>query len=173
MNAHVGRQGFTLTEIMVALAVGAAVLIIILFSFSSLSSSLAATGHYRDMHRDIRHAMDVLKRDLVRGVGVSQCVPSNTLELVITEFGSSATASVVYSLQSNILYRTENSDPAEELAERVHEVSFALYDMSGAATTSAADAYFVEVEIAMQTQGVRDTYADRLQARVRLRSKGL
>lgn len=165
------RRGFTLVEMMVALSVGTTVLILVLSSFRSLSTSLAATGHYRDMHHDVRHAMDIMQKDITRGSGVSQCFTTNLLAMT-TLSGSSSSAAVVYHLTSNVLFRTEGS-ATNVLAVGVSGLSFTLYDVSGDATADPAAAYFVGVNMSMQTHGVRDTYADALQTRIRMRAKGL
>jgi prepilin-type N-terminal cleavage/methylation domain-containing protein len=169
------KRGFTLVEMMVALTVGAAVTIVILASFGSLSTSLKATEHYRNMHHDVRHAMDVMRQDIIRGSGVSACVSSNHL-VMTTEVSGAGTVSVVYDYNqsSNSLSRTENSGPSVTLATGVvDKVTFTLYDASGVMTTDPASAYFVGVKMEMKKQGVRDTYVDELQIRNRMRAKGL
>lgn len=167
------KQGFTLVEMMVALTVGAAVMILILSSFRSLSTSMAATEHYKDMHHDVRHAMDVMQRDITSGSGVSQCIASNKLTLNTTGFGSTGSVAVVYNLSNNVLSRTAGAGLAQTLATGVSKVTFALYDASGAITADSADAYFVGVDMEIKTQGVRNTYMDKLQIRNRMRVKGL
>jgi hypothetical protein len=59
------------------------------------------------------------------------------------------------------------------LASGVDRVTFTLYDASGALISDPADAYFVGVEMALETQGVRNSYSDKLQMRSRMRAKGL
>ncbi len=166
------KRGFTLVEMMVALTVGSLVMILILVSFSSLSTSLKATENYRNMHHDVRHAMDVIEQDITRGTGVSACVSSNRLAMT-TEVSGTNTVSVVYNLSSNSLLRTENPGSTNTLATGVDTITFTLYDASGAVTTDPASAYFVGVKMEMKTQGVRDTYVDELQTRNRMRGKGL
>jgi len=168
------QQGFTLVEVMVALAVSTLVTIIILYSFSSLSTSLAATGHYRDMHHDVRHAMDIIQREITSSSEVSQCIASSRLSINTTRSGvSTGSVSVVYNLSSNVLSRTAGTGSAETLATGVAGITFVLYDASGATTATPADAYFVGVEMEMQTRGVQNTYEDKLQIRSRMRGKGL
>ena len=166
------KRGFTLVEMMVALTVGAAVTIMILASFGSLSTSLKATENYRDMHHDVRHAMDIMRQDITRGSGVSACVSSNRLAMT-TEAPSTGTISVDYILSSNRLLRAEDSGPSVALATGVDKVTFTLYDALGAITADPASAYFVGVKMEMKKQGVRDTYMDELQIRNRMRAKGL
>lgn len=166
------QGGFTLVEMMLALTLGAVVLTLILSSFRSLSTSMAATGRYRDMHHDVRHTMDVMQRDITRGSGISEYLSTGRLALTTTYKGSNQ-VSVVYNLSSNILSRTEGSSSAEVLAEDVKALGFVLYDASGEVTTDATVAYFVEVNLAMETRGVRETYEDQLRTRIRMRSKGL
>lgn len=167
------QQGFTLVEVMVALAVSTLVTIVILYSFSSLSTSLAATGHYRDMHHDVRHAMDIMQREITSSSGVSQCIASSRLSINTTRSGvSTGSVSVVYNLSSNVLSRTAGGS-TNTLATGVAGITFVLYDASGATTATPADAYFVGVEMEMQTRGVQNTYEDKLQIRSRMRGKGL
>lgn len=166
------QRGFTLIEMLVALTVGTLVTILILSSFRSLSTSLAATEHYRDMHHDVRHAMDVMRQDITKGVSVSECVSSNKLAMTVK--GSDLNlVSIAYNLSSNSLSRTEASGTPVALATGVDQVAFTLYDAAGAVTTDPSGAYFVGVKMEMKTRGVRDTYADALQMRSRMRAKGL
>lgn len=164
------RNGFTLVEMMIALTVGAAVMILILASFRSLSTSLAATEHYRSLHRAVRHAIDIMQRDIAAGSGVSACTTNSSLTLTT----GSNNVSVVYNLANHVLSRKVGTGSAETLATGVvDKITFTLYDASGAVTADPAGAYFVDVKMEMKAQGVRDTYADELQMRSRMRSKGL
>lgn len=167
-------QGFTLVEMMVAVTISALVMILILSSFRSISTSLVTTEHYRDMHHDVRHTMDVMRRDLTRSFGVFQYNATNRLALVTAGSGAGTNRIVVvYSLTNNLLRRTEGSFPAETMGTGVEELELTLYDQSGAVTTIPANAYFVGVKMAVKKQGVRDTYTDVLQTRIRMRTKGL
>ena len=166
------KQGFTLVEILVALATGTLVTIIILASFGMLSTALKATENYRSMHHDVRYAINLIRRDITRGAGVLACVPSARLEMAVQNSGTN-TVPVVYNLSGNCLFRTEASGPSVSLATGVDKITFALYDPAGVLTADPAGAYFVGVKIEMKTQGVRDTYADELQVRSRMRAKGL
>ena len=166
------QRGFTLVEMMVALTVGALATVIILSSFRSLSTSLAATGHYRDMHHDVRHAMDIMRQDITKGSSVSECVSSNRLAMIVKGADSNL-VSITYNLSSNSLSRTEASGTPVALATGVDQVTFTLYDAAGAVTTDPSGTYFVGVKMEMKTRGVRDTYADALQMRSRMRAKGL
>lgn len=163
------RQGFTLVEMMVALTVGALVMILILSSFSSLSTALASSRHYRNMHQDVRYSMNVMQKDITGASGVLEYIASNRLVL---STGTNA-VSVAYNLSSNVLSRTVSSGSAKALAAGVDGILFTLYEASGAATADPASAYFVRVEMSMKTSGVRDTYLDTLQIRSRMRGKGL
>jgi prepilin-type N-terminal cleavage/methylation domain-containing protein len=164
------QQGFTLVEMMIALTVGALAAIVILYSFGSLSTSLKATEHYRSMHYAVRHAMDIIGKDIIRGSNVSACVSSNNLTMTVM-LNSNTTVSVVYNLSSNSLSRTEASQPSVTLATGVDRVTFTLYDASGVVTVAPTNAYFVDVKMEMKTQGVRNTYQDELRTRNRMRVK--
>lgn len=163
------QRGFTLVEMMMALAVGSLIMVLVLSAFSALSSSLASAESYRDIHHDVRYAMDFIKRDIARGSEVSSCVTNSRLALVT----GSNKVSVVYNLTDNIFSRTDSGSVTNLLVSGVESVSFSLYDASGTATSSPTNAYFVDVKMNMQTHGVRDTYTDELQTRVRMRGKGL
>ncbi len=168
------QQGFTLVEMMIALTVGALAAIVILYSFGSLSTSLKATEHLRNMHYGARHAIDIIGKDIIRGANVSACVSSNNLTMAVVCIDSTGfvvTNSVVYTLSSNSLLRTEASQPSVTLATGVNKVTFTLYDTEGVVTAAPASAYFVDVKMEMKTQGVRNTYTDELQTRTRMRVK--
>lgn len=166
------KRGFTLVEMMVAVTLSALSLALILSSFLAISTSLAASAHYREMHHEVRHAMDLLRRDIIRGSGVLQYSASNLLTVTTTAGVSTNAISVAYTFASNRLFRAEASDPSVVLAKGVEGVLFALYDVSGAGTTNLADAYSVGVKMGLKRQGVRTAYEDVLETRSRMRRKG-
>jgi prepilin-type N-terminal cleavage/methylation domain-containing protein len=167
------EQGFTLTEMMVAVTVGALSMVLIFSSFLAISTSLAASSHYREMHHEVRHAIDLLRRDLTRGSGVSNFSASNLLTVTTAAGVSTNTISVAYTVASNQLFRTEGAGTPVMLATGVVNVVFTLYDASGAGTTSPSEAYSAGVKIGMRRQGVRTAYEDVLETRNRMRRKGL
>jgi hypothetical protein len=113
-----------------------------------------------------------MRRDITRGSGVSDCISSNRLVLTTVVSGTN-TVSVAYNLSGNSLLRTETPGSTSTNATGVDKITFTLYDASGEVTADPASAYFVGVKMEMKTQGVRDTYADELQIRSRMRAKGL
>jgi len=165
------EQGFTLTEMMVAVTVSALAMVLIFSSFLAISTSLAASSHYREMHNEVRHAMDLLRRDITRGTEVSTA--SNLLTVTTSAGVSTNTISVAYTVANNQLFRTEGAGTPVTLATGVVNVVFTLYDVSGAGTTSPAEAYSAGVKIGMRRQGVRTAYEDVLETRNRMRRKGL
>lgn len=167
------KRGFTLVEMMVAVTLSALSMVLILSSFLAISTSLAASSHYREMHHEVRHAMDLLRRDITRGSGVSQYSALNLLTVTTTAGVSTNAISVAYTFASNRLFRAEASGTPVTLATGVTGVSFALYDDSGAGTTNLANAYLVGVKIGMKRQGVRTAYEDVLETRNRMRRKGI
>jgi prepilin-type N-terminal cleavage/methylation domain-containing protein len=166
------KNGFTLVEMMVALAAGTLVVVVVLASFGGLSTSLKATENYRTMHHDVRYAINLMRRDITKGAGVSACVSSNRLEMNVQNAGTNRTA-VVYNMVSNSLFRTEGAGAPVTLATGVDKITFTLYDQSGQCTNDTDSAHFVGVKMEMKIQGVRDTYTDELQVRSRMRIKGL
>jgi prepilin-type N-terminal cleavage/methylation domain-containing protein len=168
------KKGFTLTEVMVALAAGTIIMILILASFSPLSTSLTTTETVRTLHNDVRHAMDVMTRDIARGSAVTQCIATNTLAVNAPQTGSSSNiVSIVYSLSGDTLSRKEGSDPSETLASGISAITFTLYDTAGGLTVDPSAAFFVEVDIQAQARAVLNTHTDRFRTRTRLRRKGL
>ncbi len=162
------KQGFTLVEMLVALAIAAIAIPVILSSFMALSTSMTASQYYRDMHYGVRHAMDLITRDIARGHSVSACSPSSSLTLKT----GSDTNTVVYLLENKILKR----NGVDLTSNGVKSVAFTLYDQSGTNSVNSASpgsAYFVDVKIVMEQKGVRNTYNDELRVRSRMRCKGL
>jgi prepilin-type N-terminal cleavage/methylation domain-containing protein len=164
------QHGFTLVEMMIALTVGALAAIVILYSFGSLSTSLKATGYFRDMHYGARRAMDTIGKDIIRGTNVLECVSSSRLAITVMP-SNSISVSVVYNLSSNSLSRSQDSEQPVTLATGVDQVTFTLYDANRVVTVDLASACFVDVNMKMKTQGVRNTYTDELQTRNRMRGK--
>lgn len=164
------KQGFTLVEMLIALAIAAIAITVILSSFMALSTSMTASQHYRDMHYSVRHAMDLITRDVTRSYGVKTCIASSKLELRISN-----TNTVVYNLSGNSLSRKEGAASAVMLATNgVKSVDFEMYEKNGTTKTLLPNsAYFVDVQIVMEQKGVRNTYNDELRMRSRMRCKGL
>lgn len=168
------RRGFTLVEMMIALAIGAVITVIIMAFFSSLSSSTQASEQYREMHRDVRHAINVLQRDITRSSGVTDWNASKKLAMTTAKTGAgTGSVEVVYELSGGKLSRKEGPAAAETLATDVKAVAFTLYDSAGNVTTTPADAYFAGAEVEVEKHGVRETYTDKLQTRARMRTKNL
>jgi Tfp pilus assembly protein PilW len=171
---HTEKQGgFTLVELMVAVTVGTLAVVLILSVYLAISTSLAASADYREMHHEVRHAMDRLRKDITGGSAVSQHTASSLLAVTTTAGGSTNPVSVVYALANHQLSRTVASGTPVILATGVDQVLFTLYDESGVDTASLTDACSVGVKIEIERQGVRNTYEDVLETRNRMRRKGL
>lgn len=155
------RSGFTLVELMISLTLAALVIPMILSAYGSVSTSIMAAEKYKLMHNNARRAVDNLRKDLFEATNVVSCVTNLSLSVRTTD-------TILYSHSGTNLTRRVGGGTAIPIATGVHSILFSLYDEDRLPTTVPADAFFVEMTIWMRMQGVRTTYEDVLQTRVRL-----
>ena len=166
----VAGPGFTFVEVIISVALGAALLMLVLTSFLDLSHSALAITHYRDLHSDARHALDIMSRDIVAASEVSAYVSPNSLDIQVVS--TSGVQSVRYYLLGEDLHRVFGGSD-RTLATGLDALAFSLFTESGASTSTPVEAHSVDVLMEMTAQGVRDTYTDVLQVRRRMRNKGI
>jgi prepilin-type N-terminal cleavage/methylation domain-containing protein len=115
-------RGFTLLEMMVALAIGCLVLgagvSVYLFSVRSFASM----ANYSDLNEKSRNASDMISRDIRCCVSVTS---ATTNQLVLKEPDGSSTA-YVYDKDAGLLVRANNG-AAQVLLSGVNSLSFSLY----------------------------------------------
>lgn len=167
------RRGFTLVEMVVAVALSAVAMLLVLSSFSSISLLMSTTRHNHSMRGDMRNAMMIFQRDATRGIDISEWSATNRVRMLTARHGvSTGTVDVVYEVLTNALVRIADG-ATNTLATGVQGVDFTLYDKQGATTVAPGSAFFVGMDLHLDRQSVRTNYTDRLQARARMRRKNL
>ncbi len=164
-----GKRGFTLVEILVALIILFAVAAALTTSFLHLHRASVMTSLYSQLHAEIRHAVDIISRDIACSSGISAFPATNDITLICERY--TGPSFVRYYLSGTQLYRRADSDPAEAVGGSIDAIGFSLFKQDGTATTSPAEAYFIEVYIKAGTGTGKHRAEDMLQIRTLMRNK--
>jgi len=134
------------------------------------SFNTAASGKaYRDMHQNLRHALDIISKDIHAASEVQSGSSSTDIRLTVVRPSGSET--VRYYLSGTDLHRVTTSDGDTVLATGISSADFALYTREGAGTTVESDAYVVESSLAASSTVIRYSCADSLCTRVLMRNR--
>lgn len=163
------KSGFTLPEVMVTTIIGVTVIGLILTSFVHLSRTATMGKAYRDMHQNLRHALDIISKDIHAASEVQSGSSSTDIRLTVVRPSGSQT--VRYYLSGADLHRVTTAGGDSVLATGISSVDFDLYTREGAGTTVESSAYVVETSLAGTSTVVRYSCADSLCTRVLMRNK--
>jgi prepilin-type N-terminal cleavage/methylation domain-containing protein len=169
--------GFTLTEMLVSVAIGGVILAALLTSFIMCQRSLLAISNYWQIHADGRVAIDRFAADMRQVSAVTSFNSNSTLVVVIpTNFTSNGTIqgskTVTYSYGGGALKRTDSTTGLTTvLATNIYSLGFRLYDKVTSNTTVLSTAKGVQMELFLRlyTAGQAQT-EDYLSARLVLRN---
>lgn len=168
--------GFTMTEMLVATAIGTFIIAGITSTYLLSVKSFRAIGHYLEIHTNGRQAVDQFARDM-RGVYSISSFNSNRVTATIpTAFNSSGSIisnkTVTYSLSHGALYRTDSTAGTSMLATNIYQLTFMLYDRLGSNTTVLANAKGIQVDIRLRKYVISQVQSeDYLSARLDMRNK--
>jgi type IV pilus assembly protein PilW len=159
--------GFTLTELMVAMGIGMAVLAAVTTTFMAQAKFYNAQEQINEMQQNARGALDIITRELkMAGYkpngGTFEGVTYSTAQLLIQAdldssggISSSSTANeqitYAYDSANNQITRKRGTGTAEVLADNITAFTFSYYDGSGASTTTSANVRQVKVNITART----------------------
>lgn len=115
-------DGWTLVEMIVALAAGSVILAAILSTALFVSKSFIAMGNYTDLDRESRHALDTMSRDIRNAAGMS-AYATNSITLTNRD-GSQFT--YAYSSNTTLLTRV-NSSGTTVLLTNCNILTFHIY----------------------------------------------
>jgi type II secretion system protein J len=161
--------GFTLVEVMIVAALTLMAVSLSISSFLTLARASTSASAYAHMHAELRHAMDVLERDIRAGISVSGSDQANSSRITLQVKTISGDEQIVYYTYGTTLYRRQGGQ-ARELANGLSSVNFTLLDANGAATTSA-NANTIEIVLKGSARILSNTCEDILQTRVQMRNK--
>lgn len=140
------NRGWTLVEMIVALAAGSIILAAILSTALFVSKSFIAMGNYTDLDRESRHALDTMSRDIRNAAGMS-AYATNSITLT-NQDGSQFT----YAWSSNTTLLTRvSSGTTTVLLTNCNILNFHIYQRNPAnnftftVATNVAQAKLVDV----------------------------
>lgn len=155
--------GFTLTELMVALAISMVVLAAVTTTFMAQAKFYNAQEQINEMQQNARGALDIMTRELkMAGYkpngGTFDGVTYSTGQLLIQadldsngtiSTSSSANEQITYAYNStnNQITRKTGAGTAEVLAENITAFAFSYYDGTGTPTTTSANIRQVKLDI--------------------------
>jgi len=160
-------NGFTLTELIVAMGIGMVVMAAVTTTFMAQARFYNAQEQINAMQQNARGALDVITRELkMAGYkpngGTFEGITYGTTQLLIqADLDSSGTISTsstadeqityVYDSSNNQITRKRGTGTAEVLADNITDFTFSYYDANGASTTTSANIRQVKVNITAKT----------------------
>ncbi len=170
------EDGFTLVEIMVAMAIGSIIMAAVMTTYIISIRGFRAIANYAEIHGDGRLAIDYFARDM-RGVSAIVKFGSSYLVVTIpTEFSNTGSAiaqkTVIYSISNGTLYRTDSATgTTSALAHNIYHLQFQMYDKVGNPTTLTSHAKGIQVDIKLRKNVQRQFQTeDFLSARLDMRN---
>ena len=162
------KRGFTLTEMMIAAAITVVTISLTMSSFMTLTKAATSSASYTHLHGELRHAMDMIERDLRAGVNVIWAPgPSNGIGLEIKT--AAGNERVYYYRQDTTLYCWKN-DRSREIATGLSGVTFSILDADGKPTTIMANASAVDITLNGSTTVLSKNCTDTLRTRIVMRN---
>jgi len=160
--------GFTLVEMMVAIAIGMIVIASVAGTFSAQTRQNKAEEEISQMHQNVRGALDLISRELMQagykapGGSVTGVTYSATQLLLQADLdgngtidtGSSSLEYIVYAYDSSnnrITRKLGSGGTPEAVADNITQFDFAYKDAAGAATTTSASIRKVTITITGRT----------------------
>lgn len=174
------RQGFTLMEMMMALAAGGVLLVAVMASYSMASRGFVSAGNYFDLEQDARITLEKLARDARQATGLTAYAPSDISLAVATNFSASGTVTgtkIVRYYQglganSNYLYRVDGAS-TNTIASNVTSLQFIEYDRNLVTNgIQPSDCKLLQVDITLRKYTLENPNTEQiLSARIVLRNK--
>jgi prepilin-type N-terminal cleavage/methylation domain-containing protein len=170
------QTGFTLVEVLTALAIGTFVVAGVMTSYIFAVKGFRGLSNYNEIQADGRRAQDWFARDLWAGMAIASCTSNQLVVVLPTTISAdgqvTASNQVTHLYQDGSWYRIDgNTGQSTLLAENVAQLKFSLYDAAGNVASQANRAVSVQVEARLEksVQGKNQT-ADFLSARLRMRN---
>lgn len=161
-------RGFTVIEVMLAMSIAVVTLGILLTSFLYVSDASASAATYNLMHANVRHAIDVMERDLHAGVDVLTYASDD--DMTFSSLTVSGVVTTRYYVVDKKLHRVVNGDD-QILASGIKDLDLILFSDLDKVTTNSAEAYVVEIRLYTEVEVRSRLHTDMLQTAIRLRNK--
>jgi type IV pilus assembly protein PilW len=162
------KAGFTLIEMMVALAIGMIVIASVAGTFTAQTRQNKAEEEISQLHQNVRGALDLMSRELMQAgykapggsvTGVTYSATQLLIQADINGNGSIDTGNtsleyIIYTRDSGtnqITRQLGSSGTPEVIADSITQCDFAYKDASGTATTTSASIRKVTITITGRT----------------------
>jgi len=171
------ESGFTLPEIMVALALGTIIMVGLLSTYILSVKGFKAMADYAVIHEEGRHALNLFARDIRLATGITSSTTTNVVLNLPTAFNSSGKVtgsnSITHTFQSSWWTRTDgNAGTTKILSRDVTNLTFSMYDSLGSNTATAASAYEIQARLQLvQSFGSKTQSETQVSSRMKLRNK--
>lgn len=169
-------SGFTLTEMMVAMAIGLIVIAAVSGTFNAQTRQNKAEEEISQMHQNVRAALDMIDRELMQAgykapggsvTGVTYSTTQLLLQADIDGNGSIDTSNssleyIVYvydSANKRITRQLGTGGTPEVVADNITQFDFAYKDAAGAPTTTSSSIRKVTVTITGRTAKIDPSYS--------------
>jgi prepilin-type N-terminal cleavage/methylation domain-containing protein len=172
----VRQTGFTLVEVLSALAIATFVIAGVMTSYIFAVKGFRGLSNYNEIQADGRRAQDWFARDLWAGMAIASCAPNQLVVVLPTTISPAgrvtASNQVTHLVQGGSWYRIDgNTGQSTLLAENVAQLTFNLYDAAGNVTTQANRAVSVQVSARLEKSVLgKSQTEDFLSARLRMRN---
>lgn len=164
------RDGFTLVEIMMSVALVAIVIGISTTSWLALARASSIAKQCSDMHADLRQAVDTMSKDIISASEVLDYHSGTISYIRVQAQRSGGPANVYYIASAGRLYQFEGA--ARIMAENITGMQITLYKEDGeTVTTTPSEAFSVDISLSAQRRVNTETFDDTFQTRVMLRNK--
>ena len=161
-------EGFTLVELLIAMAISLVVLTSLSSAFISQRKTYDVQEQITEMIQSTRGAMDIISREIkmagynpTGGVIVGIPYSATQLEIRADLNGDGDTAdsneTIIYTENSGRIEREAGGNTVT-LAENIQSFTFQYYDTDGNTTTTAADIRQVDITITTQTSKFDPNY---------------
>lgn len=172
--------GFTLTEMMVAIAIGMIVIASVTGTFTAQTRQNNAEEQISQMHQNVRGALDMISRDLmqagykapggsVTGVTYDNSTPplliiqaDLNVDSAIDNTSNTTTEYIVYSFDSannQITRKLGSGGTAYLVADNITSFTFYYYDANGATTTTSSSIRKLTISITGRTAKSDPSYS--------------
>jgi type IV pilus assembly protein PilW len=165
VRKKMGNHGFTLVELMIAMAVGGIVMAAVMTSFLSQHRSYLAQDEVVTMQQNVRVAMDMLTRDIrsagydptEAGLGIIPASDSQTLTFERYDDVSNVVETIRYTIYSayggtvSAIGRARAIGGGalinQPLAENIEQLEFRYLDEDGNVTANLADIRAIQISL--------------------------
>jgi hypothetical protein len=164
------KEGMTIIELMISVALVVVIIGISTSSFLALARASSIAKSCADLHGDMRYVFDKISKDIV---AATELVSSGSNYIRIRTDRSGVNTDVWYILSGNLLYVFDASvGQSEILLEDVVSFNHTLFEVDGVtATTSPADVFSIDLTLRAERRLHYDTYEDIFQSRIMMRNK--